>query len=77
MNAKVSIPYEHRSDDLALIELALSESGTPGEDAWHPALRDTVDGQRVVWARFPARGRQATVWVRDSTGARPVTSIKV
>lgn len=75
-HAKVIVPYQHRSDDLSLIEIGLSEGGTP--DDWRPALRDIHHGERVVWARFPERdGRRVTVWVRDSTGARPVKSIKV
>ena len=76
MTVKVTVPYEHDPGDLHSIYLGVSESGPP--ETWVPAFRDTRQGERVVWARFPERdGRRVTVWVRDSTGARPVKSIKV
>jgi len=42
-----------------------------------PALRDTVDGKRVVWARFPQGRGRVSVWVKDSDGERPITSATV
>ena len=75
-HAKVIVPYQHRSDDLSLIEIGLSEGGTP--DDWRPALRDIYQGERVVWARFPGRdGRRVTVWLRDQHSARRVDTITI
>lgn len=70
---KVQVPYEHKTTDFSPIYLALSTSTQPGKTAWTPAYRDTVDGQRVIWARFPTLGRMVSVWVRDKDGDRKVT----
>lgn len=67
---KVTVAYEHNPADLATVYLAVTGRGSrPGEDSWRPALRDTIDGRRVVWARFEADG---TVWLRDRDGERQV-----
>ncbi|WP_214103248.1 hypothetical protein [Acrocarpospora catenulata] len=71
---KVSVPYEHDPADLSPIHLAVLPRGArPGEDDWVPAYRDTVDGRRVVWARFedPA----GVVWLRTRDGQREVTRL--
>lgn len=75
-SAKVIIEYPHDPDDLGVIELAVSPTGAPADSEWHPALRDMLDGRRVVWARFADRGGQpVTVWVRDQHGPRRVTTV--
>jgi hypothetical protein len=66
---KLIVPYEHDSADLSQIWLAVSH-GTPGAGDWKPALRDTIDGQRVVWVKFPGQLPSGNVWVRDRAGAR-------
>lgn len=75
MSFKVVVPYEHDSADLRPIFLALSRR-EPLEREWRPALRDTIRGQLVVWARFdtPPASRGAEVWVRDSAGARQIST---
>jgi hypothetical protein len=68
MSAKVVVPYEHDPRDLSLIELAVTPRGAqPSEESWVPAYRDTVDGKRLVFARFASTG---TVWIRDRNGVR-------
>ena len=75
VRVKVIVPHEHDSADLRPIYISTSRR-TPTAGEWVPALRDTVNGRRVVWARFdapPAPG--AEVWVRDGHGdhkARPL-----
>ena len=64
---KVSVPYEHDPQDLGQIWLAVS-SGTPSERDWKAALRDTVDGQRVVWVKYPTPLPHGDVWIRDRNG---------
>lgn len=67
---KIMVAYEHNPTDFATISLAVTPLGaSPGPDSWKPAYRDTVDGRRVVWARFEADG---TVWLRDRDGERQV-----
>ena len=70
MGVKVTVPFEHDSADLRPIFISTSRR-TPAADEWVPALRDTVNGRRVIWARFdfpPAPGGE--VWVRDGNGDR-------
>lgn len=68
---KVTVPYDHNPADLATVYLAVTPRGSrPSEDAWRPALRDTVGGQRVVWARFEEP--PGVVWLRDRDGERQV-----
>ncbi len=71
---KITVEYKHNPSDLATIYLAVTPRGSrPSEDSWRPALRDTVDGKRVVWARFETA--EGIVWLRDRDGerqARPV-----
>jgi hypothetical protein len=71
---KVSVPYEHDPADLSPIWLAVLPRGTrPGGDDWKPALRDTVAGRRVVYARFedPA----GVIWIRTKDGQREATGL--
>ncbi|PXY33563.1 hypothetical protein BAY59_10805 [Prauserella coralliicola] len=76
MDVKISVRYEHQPADLSPIHLAITATTTrqpPSNQSWRPALRDTVDGTRVVWARFPASGRSVNVWLRDKDGVRQVS----
>lgn len=67
---KVTVAYEHDPSNLAPIHLATSRRA-PADADWKPALRDTVDGRLVVWARFPeAVTPGAEIWLRDAGGAR-------
>jgi hypothetical protein len=74
MATKVTVPYDHTPADLQTVYLAISTGARPPSDGWKPALRDTVNGKRVVWARFPTAGRRVQVWLRDRDGERSVTS---
>jgi hypothetical protein len=67
---KVIVPYRHDPADLAIIYLAVSTGRGAPTDGWRPALRDTIDGEGVIWARFPepATGQ---VWIQDGRGVRP------
>ncbi|MFF3671677.1 hypothetical protein [Microtetraspora malaysiensis] len=67
---KIVVPYEHDSADLATVWLAVTRDARPGSDDWQPALRDTVDGHRVVWVRVPDRDASGAVWLRDRDGER-------
>lgn len=67
----IIVTYEHDPADLHRIDLAVAESGVPGDEDWRPAMRDTIDGRRVVWARFDVP-RRYTTWVRDRDGVRAV-----
>lgn len=61
---KVIVDYAPDPADLRAVHLATSRR-EPTERDWRPALRDTVGGRRVVWARFdsaPVGGTQ--IWVR-------------
>lgn len=72
---KVIVPLALDSSDLRPVYLATSRR-EPTQADWKPALRDTINGQTVVWARFdeaPARG--AEVWVRDGYGDRKVRTL--
>lgn len=74
---KVVVAHNHVSSDLRPIYMAVTRR-EPTQSDWKPALRDTVNGQLVVWARFetaPARGQE--VWVRDGFGDRKVRPIAV
>lgn len=71
---KLAVAHEHRADDLAPIYLAVTSTPRrPADDAWIPAMRDRVDGRRVVWVRLPDGRRGGVVWLRDRDGARVVT----
>lgn len=75
METKVSVPYEHHSADLSPIYLAVTSTTVrtaPSSQAWHAAYRDTIDGKRVVWSRFPSSGRMVNVWLKDKNGERKV-----
>lgn len=73
--SKITIPYEHDPADLRPIHLAVVGRGArPGADAWQPALRDTVDGRRVVWIRSEIAGD--VVWLRDHAGERQVRRLR-
>lgn len=74
---KVTVAYEHDPADLSAIYLAVCKTKQPAEDDWRPALRDTVDGQRVVWARFPGATGVVDVWIADRDGTRQVTSLRL
>ena len=70
MAEKVVYPYEHDSADLAQIWMAMSH-GLPREDQWKPALRDTINGRRVIWIKYDTvPGGQ--LWVRDRSGSRRI-----
>jgi hypothetical protein len=68
---KIMVPYEHNSTNFDIIEMAVSEGRSEREplEGWVAAYRDTVDGKKVIWARFEHSG---TVWVRDSSGSKRV-----
>lgn len=73
---KVVVPYEFNPKDLQIIHLAVTVgSQQPDQNDWVPAFRDTIDGKRVVWARFPDSSTRMTVWVRDKSGSRPVSYV--
>lgn len=74
---KVQVDYNHNPADHSTIYLAVSSSAQPGKNTWKPAYRDTVNGKRVVWARFPSTGRTLSVWLRDRDGDRRVTQMQV
>lgn len=65
---RIIVAYEHDPADLRAIQLAVADE--PAESDWRAALRDTIDGQRVVWARFDRPARR--VWLRDRDGTRKV-----
>ena len=68
---KVTTRYAHEPEDLQLIDMAVTSSqNPPAESEWQPALRDTVNGQRVIWIKTTKRGEH--VWVRDNDGYRRV-----
>lgn len=67
--AQVILPYEHDDSDLAQIWLAVVIDGEPEDEDYYPAYRDTIDGQRVVWVKFPEQP-QGYLWIKDSKGAR-------
>lgn len=73
---KLIVNYPHDPANLQTIYLAVTTSRKPSADSWKPAFRDTVDGKRVVWAKFPERGgSKANLWVRDSSGERMVSTV--
>jgi hypothetical protein len=71
---KIVVPYNHDPADFDLIEIAVSQTRSEKEplEGWIAAYRDTINGQRVVWARFDHEG---IVWVRDRNGSRRVLPI--
>lgn len=77
MDTRVTIPLDLDPADLQTVYLAVASGARPPEDEWKPALRDTIDGKRVVWARFPTAGRRVTVWLRDRNGERKVKGMTV
>jgi hypothetical protein len=73
---KLIANYHHDPANLQPIYLAVTTSRTPTADSWKPAFRDTIGGQRVVWAKFPERGGgKVNLWLRDSTGDRLVKTV--
>jgi hypothetical protein len=65
----VAVPYD--GNDFSDIHLAV---GDP--EAWFPAYRDWVDGQRVVQIRPPVRTGPTIVWIKVDgrvTQLSPVT----
>lgn len=66
------VRYNHQSDDLYPIYLAVSEKEPESSsDLWQPAYRDTVDRVRVVQIRSEIEKSQS-VWLKDSEGIRKV-----
>lgn len=69
---RVHVLYEHDPADLHDIQLAVVAGHVvPGEADWQSAYRDTIAGQRCVWAvvEVPAR---PVVWLKDRSGPRRV-----
>jgi len=77
MATKVVVPLDLDPADLQTVHLAITTGARPTAGSWVPALRDTIDGKKVVWARFPTAGRRVSVWLRDRSGERAVTSATV
>lgn len=72
---KVIVPWPHDSSDLGAFYLAVTRR-EPASDDWAPALRDTIEGRPVLWARFPtAPARNADVWVRHNGQVTQIRSI--
>lgn len=71
---KVVVAYEHDPANLATIYLGVGTRTDPPVE-WVPALRDTVDGRRVVWARLEVTS-PSTVWVHDSEERRRVAAVR-
>lgn len=69
---KVVVAYEHDSTDLATIEMAVSLLDPPAESEWQHALRDTIEGRRVLWIRSDDLGE---IWVRDRSGVHKARRI--
>ena len=69
---RIVVPYEHVERDTQLIHLAVTARDRPATSEWKPALRDVIDGRRVVWIQSAAAG---DVWLRDSDGERKVRRI--
>jgi hypothetical protein len=68
---KVLVRYDHDPADFDVIELAQSNRDTQEPlEGWVAAYRDTVDGVKYVWVRFPEPS--AYVWLRDKEGVRRV-----
>lgn len=65
---KVVVRYNHQSDNFETIYLAV-EDPERVDAYWHPALRDTIDGERVVWIYGTA---PQGVWLKDSRGVKKV-----
>lgn len=73
---KLIVNYPHDPANLSTIYLSVTTTKTPPPDSWKPAFRDTIDGKRVVWAKFPERGgKKVNLWLRDSTGQRLVQTV--
>lgn len=67
------VPYDHDPADLSPIYLAIVEvRKKPLKSDWQPALRDTIDGSKVVWVRSDSSvgPKRKVVWVRDKNGER-------
>ena len=67
---KVIVKLDHDPSDLRQIWMAFSP-GVPQDADWKPAYRDTVNGQRVVWVKYP-EGTTGNLWVKDGAGVRRV-----
>jgi hypothetical protein len=65
---RVVVLYDHQERDTQIIFLAVTSRNRPTENEWRPAFRDVINGQRVVWARFPTTS--GAVWLRDRQGIR-------
>jgi hypothetical protein len=75
---KLIANYKHDPANLQPIYLAVTNLRTPPTDSWKPAFRDTIDGKRVVWAKFAKRGGvKLNLWLRDSNGDRVVGTVEV
>lgn len=74
MTNKIVVAYDHHERDTQIIHLAVTTRPKPAENEWKAALRDVIDGRKVVWARFGTTTGQITVWLRDRDGDRRVTS---
>lgn len=73
---KITVPYDHDPTDLGAIQMGISQYAAE-PTAWKHAYRDTVDGQRIVWARFHNAAGKVVVWIRDRNGARIARTITV
>ena len=74
---KLMVDYPHDPSNLQTIYLAITTSRRPSPDSWKAAFRDTVNGKRVVWAKFPGRDGKTkmNLWIRDSSGDRLVQTV--
>jgi hypothetical protein len=72
---KVIVEYDHNPADLTAIYLAWTTANQPSDSEWRPALRDTINGRKVVWARFPL-SRRGALWLRDRNGERRVKELE-
>jgi len=71
---KVMAEYNHDSTNFDTIEMAIGERDTVEPlEGWVAVYRDTVDGKKVIWARFEKIGRH--VWIRDGNGVRKVRAV--
>lgn len=70
---KILVPYSFSVNDHDVVELGLSVDTRKPPTKWLPALRDTVRGARVVWARFEdSTDNWSFIWIKDKDGSRPV-----
>lgn len=74
---KVTVEYSHDPANLQTVYLARVPAGrAPTASEWVPALRDTVRGKRVVWARFADSDviplTPDVYWLKDRDSSGPV-----